>query len=76
MSAKSLKYLVPAHGLEPRFTPSKGAVLPLDEAGKGNVGLPLAGSAGGINATGELSVRFRPAATGQFGKLTAGSSHR
>ncbi|CAH2395964.1 hypothetical protein MES5069_1270037 [Mesorhizobium escarrei] len=25
--------LVPAHGLEPRFTPSKGAVLPLDEAG-------------------------------------------
>ncbi|CDX30835.1 hypothetical protein MPLA_140337 [Mesorhizobium sp. ORS 3359] len=28
-----LKTLVPAHGFEPRFTPSKGAVLPLDEAG-------------------------------------------
>jgi hypothetical protein len=33
-SAKRLNLLVPAHGLEPRFTPSKGAVLPLDEAGK------------------------------------------
>jgi glutathione S-transferase len=27
--------LVPAHGLEPRFTASKADVLPLDEAGVG-----------------------------------------
>ncbi len=42
--------LVPAHGFEPRFTPSKGAVLPLDEAGEaGTVMAPVRQSVNSVS---------------------------